>query len=183
MYDTRHHFLVEFDVAVTPNKKGYKTIYYRNLKAIDSERFQQDISSKLNISGTATLTQNTKNYNDVLSSVLNDHAPTKSKTIKILPNAPWFDCEYEHLRKLRRRAEKAYRRSGLDADKEAYRKLHKQTTNLAYAKKRKYYVDKREESSNSKIMFSAINKLLDKKKQETSLPEAKSDRELADALG
>ena len=53
----------------------------------------------LNISGTATLAHNAKSYNEVLSSVLNDHAPNKSKTIKIVPNAPWFDCEYVHLKK------------------------------------------------------------------------------------
>ncbi len=178
-YDISHHFLVEFDVAVSPNKREYKTIYYRNLKAIDSVSFQQDISSKLSISATTTLAINAKSYNEVMTGVLNDHAPMKSKTIKIVPNAPWFDCEYEHLRKLRRKAEKTYRRSGLDADKENYKKLRKQTTDLAYAKKRKFYSDKLEESSNSKSMYSAINKLLDKK-QETSLPDAKSDKELAD---
>ena len=62
-----HHFLVEFAVAVISNKKEYKTIYYRNLNAIDSERFQQDISSQLNTSGTATLAQNAKSYNEVSS--------------------------------------------------------------------------------------------------------------------
>ena len=55
------------------------------------------------------------NYNYVLTEVVNKHAPIITKTIKVVPTAPWFDADYANLRKRRRKAEKKYRKSGLDS--------------------------------------------------------------------
>ena len=46
------------------------------------------------------------NYNVVMAEVLEKHAPLKSKTVKLVPDVPWFDIEYKNLRRLRRKAEK-----------------------------------------------------------------------------
>ena len=51
---------------------------------------------------------------------------------------------------------------------------------MAFTKKKKYYSKKLEEG-NGRNMYKVVNKLLDKK-QDTVLPEAKSDEELADSL-
>ena len=64
--------------------------------------------------------------------------------------------------------------------KEQYKQLRKDTTNLAWKKKQTYYVDKLN-TSNGKIIYSAVNKLLDKN-QETVLPDSQSDKELADSF-
>ena len=69
-----------------------------------------------------------------MSSLVDSHAPVKTKTIKI-PKAPWFDVEYKNLRKKRRKAEKKYRKSFSEQDKQVYIDLRKQTTDLAYSKK------------------------------------------------
>ena len=104
----------------------------------------------------------------------------KSKEIKEVPNSPWFDFEYEHLRKLRRKAEKQFRRSRLEVHRENYKNLRKQTTELAYKKKRNYYATKLK-SSGSKEMYSVINQLLDNN-QYVILPDSKNDEELANAF-
>ena len=75
-----------------------------------------------------------------------------------------------------------YIRTGLDAHKDNYKSLRKQTTNLAFEKKRKYYSERLGNSSNSsESLYSVINKLLDKK-QENILPDTKNDLELADSF-
>ena len=51
---------------------------------------------------------------------------------------------------------------------------------MAYMKKKEYFRRKLSEG-NSKTMYSVVNKLLDKK-QNTVLPDAKNDKELADAF-
>ena len=35
-----------------------------------------------------------------MGGVLKEHAPLKSRKIKIVPDAPWFDAEYENLLRL-----------------------------------------------------------------------------------
>ena len=75
------------------------------------------------------------NYNSVVPQVIDEHAPVKTKTVKIIPTAPWFYSEYASLRRRRRKAEKKYGKSGLIEDKNEFTLLHKQTTELASEKK------------------------------------------------
>ena len=81
---------------------------------------------------------------------------------------PWFDAEYEQLRKLRRKAEKKFRKTGLLEHKKDHDALPKQTTALAYVKKRNFYSEKLNEASNSKVLYSVVNRLLDNKQVDHS---------------
>ena len=137
------------------------------MKGINYERFAEDVSEKLDISESLSFGDNINAYNEVLSELLNEHAPIKSRTIKIVPNAPWFDSEYENLRRLRRKAEKKYQKTKLVVDKENYINIRKQTTELAHKKKCKHYGDKLS-GANNKILYSTINKLLDNDKRSHS---------------
>ena len=49
-YDVSHHFLIDFDVAIHPEIRKHKTIWYRNIKMINSEEFQQKVTEKLTVS-------------------------------------------------------------------------------------------------------------------------------------
>ena len=179
-YDVSHHFLVDFNAAISPEKRLYKSISYRNTKDINWDQFNKDVSDKLLISSASSFENNVSNYSEILSGVLNDHAPLKSRTVKVVPDAPWFDFEYEKLRKLRRKAEKQYKRSGLVVHKENYRNIRKQTTELAQEKKHKYYADKLG-SSDSKKLYSVVNQLLDNN-QDVILPDTNDDKELANGF-
>ena len=114
------------------------------MKHIDSEKFKCDISNKLHLSALATFGENITMYNEVLQEALNIHAPIKTRSIKLVQKAPWFDGEYSHLRRLCRKAEQRYRKSGLVVHKEEYIRLREQTTALAHIKKCRYYGDKLE---------------------------------------
>ena len=79
-------------------------IKYRNIKNIDRNQFKQDIDSGLNISDTASFEKIITKYNEVVTRLLDDHAPQKSRKVRIVQDVPWFDFEYANLRKLRRDA-------------------------------------------------------------------------------
>ena len=181
-YDISHHFLVDFLVTLNPDKREYKTITYRNIKAVDCEKFSNEITQKWNeLLPLGSFGEKVTKYNNVLEKVLKEHAPQKTRTIKIVPESPWFDADYENIRKLRRKAEKKFRKTGLKEHHDNYVKLRKETTSLAYAKKKDYYEQKLNSASNNKTLYTVVNQLLDNK-QETILPTAKSDKELAESF-
>ena len=82
------------------------------------DRFTQDIEERSDITESLTSKEDIKSYNDTMDSVLNDHATLKMKNIKIVPNASRFDCGYDRMRKLRRKAGRQYIRTRLVVDKE-----------------------------------------------------------------
>jgi hypothetical protein len=179
-YDVSDHFLVDFHLQFAPEVKNEREISYRNSKCMDTVKFESDLVERLHLSDTLSFGDNILRYNETLSNVLNEHAPIKTKAIKILLDAPWFDSEYVNLRRLRRKAEVQYKKTGSVVHKENYVSLRKQCTDLAHKKKCRYYGDKLD-GANNKILYSEINRLLDKK-QELVLPDSKSDGELANSF-
>ena len=87
------------------------------------------------------------------------------------------ECDVEQ-RKLRRRAEKKFRRTGLEADKKIDKALRKETINSSF-KKKKLFITEKLKSGSAKTLYSVVNQLIDNKK-ELVLPKASSDKELAD---
>ena len=177
-YDLSHHFLVDFCVDVTVERKLEKEIRYRKLNDIDTEKLVEDITNSFAITDNS-FGENITSYNEAMRRITDEHAPVITKTIKVVPNAPWFDSEYAELRKQRRRAEKLYKKTNLPDDKKKYIDLRRETTNLARVKKCKYYGDKLE--GNNKILFSSVNKLLDNEK-EVVLTDSESDKMLANSF-
>ena len=177
-YDLSHHSLIDFDSAfeLESTKEKHK-ITYRS-KNVDRVAFTKDINDKLlALPLTNDLSERITNYNTALAEVVNKHAPILSKTITVVPDTPWFDAEYSNLRKLRRKAEKKFRKSHLDADKKVYQSLRKQAVNLAFDKKKQYVSTKLAQGS-SKTLYAVVNELIDNKKH-AALPKAESDASLA----
>ena len=50
-------------------------------------------------------------YNTLLSTVLECHAPLKTKTKVVRPTVPWYNDEIDCVRRLRRKAERKWRRT------------------------------------------------------------------------
>ena len=128
-----HHFLIDFDAAfMLESTKEKRKIFYRS-KNVNLMEFSKEVSeSLLALPQTVDLKEKVTSYNTALTEVVNKHAPILSKTITVVSDAPWFDAEYANLRKLRRKAEKRYRKSHLDADKKVYQFLRTQAVKLAY---------------------------------------------------
>ena len=172
------HYMLIFDIEAEVLKHEDRTITYRNLKAIDNECFANDVKLKMQAAVDETFGGRVSRYNIVMKELVDTYAPLKTKNIKVVPNAPWFDTEYADLRKSRRKAEKKYKLSKSEADRKAFVDLCKQTTGLAFRKKREYYANKISECNGTKALYSCVNELLDKKKSSV-LPSHNSSGELA----
>ena len=176
--DLSDHFLIDFNLIAEKKTQETKVIKYRPTKSVNMENFCKDVSDKLGaLPPTENLGRKVEGYNQVLKSIVDDYSPLKTLRIKMIPGANWFDKDYVELRKLRRSAEQKFRRSGSAADKKIYLTLRKQAITTSFAKKKEYVRAKLEQKS-GKSLYSVVNKLIDGEK-EVILPNAKSDKELA----
>ena len=172
------HFLITFQAKCVLKQTVSSTFEFRDLKSIDIDKFRTDISNTLNLSNSNSFADKMNLYNNQLKSLLDQHAPLKRKTVKIVPRAPWFDTDYKEMRKKRRKAEKKYKQSKSSDDKIAFTKLRKLTTGLAFTKKQKYFSDQINQCSSKKSLYTCVNRLLDKSKTEV-LPSHNSPKDLA----
>ena len=76
---------------LVPSPAYHKTISYCNLKSVDLDAFRRDIlNSDLIICPADNAVDLANQYNSVLSSVLDKHAPLKSKRVSCRPDNPWI---------------------------------------------------------------------------------------------
>ena len=176
--DLSDHFLVDFNLNVEKKLKQTKVINYRPTKTVEIEKFCQAVTEKLGaLPATNEVGKKVESYNEALKDLVEEYSPMKTVTVKVVPDAPWFDKDYVDLRKLRRSAEQRYRRSGREADKKIYVGLRKQAINSSFEKKKNYVREKLQQNS-GRTLYSVVNKLMDNEK-EVILPKAASDKELA----
>ena len=177
--EPHHHFLIDFVINVSALSTATKVITFRDKKNVDSLKLKEELKEKLeNRSKPTTLADHVDEYNEIVSNIWDKHAPIRQKRIRVVASAPWFDSEYKNLRKKRRKAEKKYRRSKSQNDKQLYIQLKKQTLEVARSKKRSYISDRLKDGS-SKSLHSVVNTLMDNK-SERVLPNADSDEHLAE---
>ena len=100
------HFFITLNVNCALIRSEYRSVTYGNYKMIDMEKFKNEVKISLDSSKHTNFGEKITFYNDKLNEILNKYAPLKTKTVKIVPKAPWFDHEYRTLRKKRRKAEK-----------------------------------------------------------------------------
>jgi len=178
-YNLSHHFLIDFVFNAEITETTMKTITYRNVKKVDHKMFCNDIEDQYSkLPHTTDMKEKIAGYNNVMNSVIDKHAPIMTKTIRLVPHAPWFDAEYADLRRKRRKAEKHFRKTGSQSDEAEYNKLRTQTTSLAQRKKKSYINDKLTSNISSKNLYAVVNNLLDNN-QELALPSSTSDIALA----
>ena len=176
--DVSDHFLVSFSLATKLEACKSKRIKYRSIKKVDVDQFNNMVVTRLDaLPFTNNLKAKVSSYNAALEKLVDEVAPVKTKVIKLVPNAPWFDEEYANIRKLRRKAEKRYRKTELERHKVEYMILKKEAIKSAFEKK-KIFISKRLEEDSGKSLHKIVNELTDNKK-ETILPTGKTDKQLA----
>lgn len=69
-------------------------------------------------------------YNSTLTEPLYQHAPLKAKLVTVRQRVPWFNNDIKEAKRNRRRAEKTWRKSKLQADFALYTIWRNRVTNL-----------------------------------------------------
>jgi exonuclease III len=147
------------------------TVMTRKLRSICIEDFRQDVTKSLpvcdDLSDVRTLVSD---YNQVLESTLDKHAPLKTKTITLRPKQPWFTDKLYRAKCDKRLAEHQWRKTRLIIHREIYcTKRTEYNHLLAEAKKCYYHTKIVESGQDSKALKKVVDDILHKN-QVTILP-------------
>ena len=143
-----------------------KEVTCRKLRSVNIDSFIQDIKNSklmahLDFDNASDLTDH---YDHVLSTLLDQHAPIKKRVVTLRPAAPWYTDEIRSEKAKRRKLERRWRKNKLTVNREMYVKQCNLVNNLISESKTKFYTTVIEENStNPKVLFSAVNKLLNLK--------------------
>ena len=107
------HYAVVFNLRHKKVRYRRENVSYRPYKSIDEDSFIRDVSDCLvtpvlsypNVDHLFSI------YNNCLSSLIDHHAPIRTKTITIRPDAPWYNNAITQAKRLRRSYEHKWLRS------------------------------------------------------------------------
>ena len=162
------HAAVHFHLMLKKPVLEKKLITFRKLRSIDFDSFGSDVTnsslSSLFSTPLPCLDDLISEYNGVLSSILDIHAPVKTKTITLRPAAPWYSEEINNLKKDRRRLERRWRRTKLPVDRQLLIDQCRVVNSLICSSKRTYYTKLISDSQTDyKLLFKTIDSLLHRK--------------------
>lgn len=98
------------------------------------------------MSDTRDLSSLVKNYEHVLSILLDKYAPMR-RSIIVRPQAPWYNANITEAKRLRRQLERKWRSSKSPSDRIAFVNQCTAVNSLIYESKQVYYNDLIEENS------------------------------------
>ena len=169
------------DLAKIPLER--KRISYRKIRDIDFSEFcgQLEDTRLVRDAASFTLGELVFEYNTTLKSLLDRHAPLKTKTITLRPTALWYTEELRSEKKKRRAFERRWRSSKLESDYSRFKEQCLGVNALIKKTKVDYYSGIIKESSNNpRTLFNTVNKLLYKGVPAEYPSGCASDGDLAD---
>lgn len=115
------HHIVKCDVNISTPLPVKTTIRSRKLCDIRVENFVRDIhASTLFNSPVVDLSHSIEQYENVLCDLIDKHAPVKERSVVLRPSSPWYCDELRKAKRMKRRSERKWLKSGLEIDKQIY---------------------------------------------------------------
>ena len=177
------HCAVHCNLRVQKLHFTKKKVYYRKLHSLDIESFCENIlTSPLLQDQAVELNALVDQYGNVLRSHLDLFAPLKRRTVTLQPSAPWYKPEVVVQKNIRRRLEWKWRSTGLLCDREQCIHQCYVVNNLIESLNSIYYTDIiNEHSSDQRILFKTVGKLLQKSTNKR-YPPSSGDTTLANSF-
>ena len=153
--------LVQFDMSVSCPSPVHRLV--RNIRGIARIAFKRGPEAEL----CSLVNPSADQYNAILRSVLDKHAPAAKRKVTNRVSSPWFCLVSEELlqaKRSRRQAERQWRASGLHVHKELYKKAKHCVTRIVMKAKSLFYNCKISSASSTKELYSITNNLLAKTK-------------------
>ncbi|KAM3604518.1 uncharacterized protein V6R79_012350 [Siganus canaliculatus] len=144
----------------SPLSKPKRQISFRNIKNIKHDIFAQDLHY-LSSTVLPSASEAVDFYNNSLSSLLDLHAPIKTRSVTFARSAPWFTCELRQLKAAGRVLERRFKATGLTVHKLAF-KTHQKAYAKALHLARSHFYSRiiNNTPGNSKQLFSTVNQLI-----------------------
>jgi hypothetical protein len=154
---------------------------YRTYKKVDVDLLVADITaSDLSKNPKSDINEQVEQYNNILSDIINTHAPLKTRTKTVRPSTPWFNEEIQSAKVERRKWESKWRQTGLTVFLNLFKHTRNKTTMLIAKAKTAFYTEKVDGCGNDqKALFRIIDEILGRKK-ERSLPPNSSLKDVLD---
>ena len=162
----------------------HKFISYRPIRKINLQLFLSDLTKSELITNPAnTVSSLYSQYHSVLSDLLDRHAPIKSKTCPARQRDPWINEEILESKRVKRRCERAWRksRSGFDRKILSYH-THRYNNLLASAKSDWYTNIIHENKDCPRKLWNNISRILHRS-QASPLPDCSDKKDLANSFG
>ena len=163
------HFVVECDLKLKTSRPPSRDITYRKFRDIDKDQFSLDLTTNLSCCDTVS------DFNSNVLSVLNKHAPVRTRTVTDHNHQPCYNGEIAAARRELRRKE----RQGC----KDFRIYRNKFCNLLHFTKHQFYKRSIQTITESKDNIKALYKITDSligKDQKLVLPSCASDIKLCE---
>ena len=158
-------------------------IQYRSYKTIDVDNFKNDIlTSPLYTNPASNASDLADQLSSTLKSILDIHAPIKSKTVVQRPHTPWINPEILQAKRERSRLERCWRRWKSPFDRMKFRAQCNSVRSLISKAKSSFLSNLVTESSdNPRTLWKTLNTILHRNPS-NSLPESPDAPSLANTF-
>ena len=122
------HSLIKCTLSICPPRWATKTVSFRPIRSIDMDAFLTELQGlPLIQTPCSSIDDQMTQYNDGLRSILDRHAPIKTKNIVLRPDAPWMSDALRELKARQRWAERCWRAAKRRSDPriERFRRVYK----------------------------------------------------------
>ncbi|XP_072017730.1 uncharacterized protein [Amphiura filiformis] len=150
------HHCVNFKLNLKKPAPKRITKSFRNYKNIDSDQFSTALSDQLNPVPESNVNELLNWYCSVSSDVLEKFAPAEIRTRTVRNHQPWYDDEVHATRRERHRAERKWRHTRSEDDRDKYVSANKAVSDSITKAKKSYYADKLADA-NTKTVFQVVN--------------------------
>ena len=179
------HYPVFFNIESEPFRPAnvsVQQIPFRRWNTLHGEEFGSILQNSLTPlleKSYNSFSEGLSDYRSTIASAVDLSAPLQIRTVRksnIATNPPWMDAEYIHQRSIRKRLQKT-------GNKAAYNRQRRYCAYLAKTKKKAFIassVSSAAVTKNQGELFKVLNKITDREKNVTKLPEHDDKKALAD---
>lgn len=177
--DLSDHYAVHSRLKLTKPIASKVELTYRKLRCVDIEKFRDELSTlPIFTSPASNVDALLDQYQSNLAGLVDSHAPLKKRLVTLRPSAPWYNDNIASAKRERRKYERRWRKSGLTIHQELYKDQCKIVRSLIKSSKMEFYANLiTENKSDHKVLFSAIDRMLNLK-PEKSYPTCDSSTQL-----
>ena len=174
--------IADLEVPIAPAVSKHN-MFYRAIHSINIASFMTDIiTSDLVTHPKEYVSDLYKQYRQILKTLFDKHAPTKSKSVSQKPPAPWMTPEIIQSKRRRRYLERVWRKSRSSLDRSRYtRQCH--LCNRQMSKAKSYYYENMvaNNSATPKQPWKCLNEILHRRPA-PSLPTHASIKSLCNSF-
>ena len=158
------HYVIFSDLCMRQPTTAHRWVSSRSVRGICRDDFRADIQALVeDTRGDGCVSSLAEAYDGGLRKILDSRAPVVARRVRDRLPAPFMDEEVRERRRVRRRAERKWRKTGLTVFKEIYLKENRNYQKFVREKSIKYYSDEMNSCRTSKQIFSVADGLLGRK--------------------